>query len=55
MNPDTLTSDVLVRLKDTERTKAMGFQEGDGVTFIGILDDWGTLMPITLEKGEITK
>lgn len=53
MKPDTFTSDLLIRLKESEREKALQFKEGDSVTFIGVLSEWGTLLPITLSEGEI--
>jgi hypothetical protein len=53
LNPGTFTSDVLVRLKPTEREKALKVSKQDMVTFVGILDDWGTIMPVTLDKGEM--
>ena len=55
LNPDTWTSDVLVRLKDKEKDKVLSIKEKSIVTFIGVLDDWGTLMPITLNYGEIVQ
>ena len=55
LNPSTLTSDVLVTLKESERQDAMRLSEGDPVTFIGILNDWGSLMPVTLDHGEIAE
>lgn len=55
LNPNTLISDVLVSLKDSARSEALKLKEGDTVTFQGTLDDWGTLMPITLDQGVITK
>lgn len=53
MNMNTFTSDVIVYLKDTERTKAEAYSEGQPVTFTGVLKDWGRLTPITLKYGEI--
>lgn len=53
MNPDTLTSDVLVSLRKSERAKAASLQQGSYVRFSGVLDNWGTIMPITLDDGEI--
>lgn len=53
MNSDTFTSDVLIRLKRSERDKALQLRQGREVKFSGYLDDWGTLMPITLDDGEI--
>jgi hypothetical protein len=53
MNPDTFTSDVLVTLKESQKSKALTLKEGDFVTFTGILDRWGSILPITLNEGEI--
>ena len=53
MNANTFTSDLLIRLDDKERANAISLKEGDSVTFTGILNDWGTMMPITLDRGEI--
>jgi hypothetical protein len=53
MNPDTLTSDLLIRLKESEKLKAIQLHEGDRVRFTGILNDWGSLLPITIHEGEI--
>jgi hypothetical protein len=53
LNPDTFTSDVLIRLHNSSRSDALKLQEDNSVTFEGILDDWGTLMPITLDHGII--
>ena len=55
LNPSTLTSDVLVKLKESERQDAMKLSEGDLVTFVGILNDWGSFMPVTLDHGEVTE
>ena len=53
MNSSAFVSDLLIRLKRSERAKALRLQKGDSVTFSGKLDDWGTLMPITLDDGEL--
>jgi len=55
MNSDTFTSDLLIRLKKSERDKAKSLSKGSRVSFSGVLDDWGTLLPITLDDGEILK
>lgn len=55
MKDDTFTSDLLIKLKEEQKDKALKLSVGDSVTFIGILDDWGTLMPITLSDGEIVQ
>lgn len=53
MNADTWTSDLIITLKKTEKDKAIRFKEGDTVTFRGVLNRWGTVMPISLNEGEI--
>ena len=53
MNRNTLTSDVLIRLKKSARDKALQLKQGDYVEFTGHLDDWGSIMPITIDDGEI--
>ena len=53
MNRDTFISDVLVRLNKSARNKAAQLKQGEPVRFSGRLDDWGTLLPITLTDGEI--
>jgi hypothetical protein len=55
MNPDTFTSDLLIKLKEEQRSKAINYSEGDRITFSGVLEEWGTLMPITLSNGEIVE
>jgi hypothetical protein len=55
MNPDTFTSDLLIKLKKSERPKALRLRKGERVTFSGKLENWGTLLPITLTEGEITE
>lgn len=55
MNADTFTSDLLLRLKEDQRSKAVNVSQGDTVTFTGILEEWGSLMPITLDDGEIVQ
>jgi zinc ribbon protein len=53
MNPDTLTSDLIITLKDTEKSKAERLREGDSVTFVATLTRWGTVLPISMSDGEI--
>ena len=55
MNPDTFTSDLLITLDDKERANAISLKVDDSVTFTGILNDWGTLLPISLERGKIDR
>ena len=53
MNSNTLVSDVLIRLKKSARDKALQLRQGGYVEFSGNLDDWGSIMPITIDDGEI--
>lgn len=53
MNSNTLTSDVLIYLKKSARDKALQLRQGGYVKFTGHLDDWGSIMPITIDDGEI--
>jgi hypothetical protein len=55
MNPDTFgTFDLLIKLKDSQRSRAARLNKGDSVTFTGILDYWGSSLPIIpLNNAEI--
>jgi len=53
MNRETFTSDLIIYLNESERSKALSVSKGDIITFTGILDSWGTLLPITLKYGMI--
>ncbi|MBZ4193911.1 MAG: hypothetical protein LAE24_06335 [Candidatus Contendobacter sp.] len=53
MNSNTLTSDVLIRLKKSQHDKALQLRQDGYVQFTGRLDDWGSIMPITIDDGEI--
>lgn len=53
MNGSTITSDVIVSLRDNERPTAVKLAQGNKVTFGGVLEDWGTVLPISLSDGEI--
>jgi hypothetical protein len=53
MNRDTLVSDVLIQLKDSEKDKAMQLEEGGVVRFTGVLDDWSNFLAMTVNEGEI--
>ena len=53
MNPDTFTSDLLITLRDLQKSRALSLKKGDSVSFTGVLDRWGSLLPITLKDGEI--
>lgn len=53
MNPSTLTSDLIIDLKRSEKEKASKLSKNMYVTFVGILDEWGSLLPISLKDGEL--
>ncbi len=54
MNPDTLTSDILLSLKKEEESKAMSLTKGSKVSFVGTLNNYGgALLPMSLDDGEI--
>jgi hypothetical protein len=53
MNPHTFTFDLMIALKDGQESKAINLRKGDTITFKASLDSWGSLLPITLEDGEI--
>ena len=49
MNPDSYF-DLIIELKDSQRSRAARFNKGDSVTFTGILDTWGSSLPLTTLK-----
>jgi len=53
MNRDTFTFDLAIDLKKSEEAKAMRIHKGDIIRFIGILNTWGSLLPISVDDGEI--
>lgn len=53
MNPDSFSTDVFIRMKESEKSKAMSLMKGDRITFVGVLHDWGSLVTIKLSDGEI--
>ena len=53
MNGDTFTSDLLVELKPSAEKAAGRVSKGQHITFTGKLENWGTILPITLSQGEI--
>jgi len=53
MKETTFVSDLIITLKEDQKDKALKLSVGDTVTFIGILDEWGTILPISLKDGEI--
>lgn len=53
MNPSTFTSDLIIDLKSSEKEKASKLSKDMYVTFVGTLDRWGSLLPISLKDGEL--
>jgi hypothetical protein len=53
MNPDTFTSDLVITLRESQKSRALGLKKDDSVTFTGVLDRWGSILPITLKEGEL--
>ena len=53
MNKSTLTFDLSISLKESEKAKAMSLSKEQIVRFGGTLEEWGSLLPITLVDGEI--
>ena len=53
MNRDTFTFDLAIDLKKSEEAKAMRIHKGDIIRFTGILNTWGSLLPISVDDGEI--
>jgi hypothetical protein len=55
MNKSTWTSDLIIRLKPSQKDKAMQLHKDQAIEFTGILKNWGSLLPITLEQGELLR
>lgn len=53
MDRDTFTSDLLIKLRKDQKEKALALSKGEMIQFSGTLDDWGSLLPITLKDGTI--
>jgi hypothetical protein len=53
MNPDTLSYDLMIQLKPSEKKKTGQLSKGDRVAFSGTLDNWASILPITLKDGEV--
>jgi hypothetical protein len=53
LKPDSLGSDLLVKLNDTSKPKALKLNVGDQVTFEGILENWKQFSQATLNHGNI--
>jgi len=53
MNRSTWTCDLMIDLKREQKAAAMSIHKGAIIEFTGTLDQWGSLLPITVEDGEI--
>ncbi len=54
MNPDTLTSDIILTLKKEEESEAINLTKDSKVSFVGTLNDYGgAVLPMSLKDGEI--
>lgn len=54
MNSETLTSDILLNLKDEQKSKAMSLTKGQKVTFTGKLKSYGgAILPLSIDEAEI--
>lgn len=54
MDANTLTSDVLLSLKDDQKSKAMNLTKGSKVSFTGKMKSYGgAFLPLTIDNGEI--
>ncbi len=43
----------MIGLDDSQKEKVLKVSKGDKIKFKGKLNNWGNLMPITLDNGEI--
>ena len=53
MNPDTLVSDLIITLNESEASKAINYKEGSPIKFKATLKNWGNFLGISLTDGEI--
>jgi len=53
MDRDTFLSDLIIKLKRSQKSKALALSKGEEIQFSGTLDTWGSILPISLEDGEI--
>jgi hypothetical protein len=53
MNRTTLVADAIVHLRDSEKNKALNIRKEDKVHFSGVLKDWGSIVPFSIEDGII--
>lgn len=53
MNQSTLTHDLQIGLDDSQKEKVLKVSKGDKIKFRGKLNEWGSLLAISLSDGEI--
>jgi hypothetical protein len=54
MDPETMTSDILLALKDDQKAKAINLIEGQKISFVGKLRNYGgAVLPLIMDEGEI--
>jgi hypothetical protein len=54
MNSETLTHDIALILKDSEKSKAMSLTKGKRISFVGKLKTYGgAILPLSMDEGEI--
>lgn len=54
MNPDTLTSDIILSLKDNQKEKMIALTKGKKISFTGRLKRaGGAVLPLSMDDGEI--
>lgn len=54
MNPETLTSDIILNLKKDQESRAINLTKDSKVSFVGTLSSYGgAILPMSLDDGEI--
>jgi hypothetical protein len=54
MNSETLTNDIALTLKESEKSKAMSLTKGKKISFVGELKTYGgAFLPLQMDEGEI--
>ena len=51
--PDSLTTDIIITMKDNQKDKLLKLKEGDTVTYKAKLERFGTILGLSAEDGEI--
>jgi hypothetical protein len=54
MDPETMTSDILLTLKDDQKAKAINLTKGQKISFVGKLKSYGgAVLPLMLDEGRL--